>query len=59
MSLVWLRYPFGESYELEFSEDANMKPPGGHNSLLEVFYFLVFDKPNYLKSKIRYLVNVQ
>ena len=41
--------PFGVGYEEEFSKVSNMKPPGGDDALLEVFYVLVFNKSKQIK----------
>ena len=31
---------------MDFSEDPSMKPPVGHDALLEAIYLLFFDKSN-------------
>jgi len=33
-------------YEMRFPEDANMKPPGGHDALLEAFVYWSSINPN-------------
>jgi hypothetical protein len=37
---------FGIDYEMEFPEDADMKPPGGHDALLEAFVYWSSINPN-------------